>query len=97
MASSIDSKTSRFAMGGVTEQFPNRLGWWERNIMEFQNDDIIITIDEQLARRPEYISQMVYGTTAYRWVVLQYNTILDINTELVPGAVIRLPTQDRLL
>lgn len=84
-------------MGGDTEVFPNRLGWWERNIMPFQNDDIVIVLDDKLARRPDLIANLAYSKPAYAWVVLQYNTIMDPNVELVVGATIRLPAPERLL
>lgn len=97
MASSLDKKSSRYIKGGTTESLPNRLGWWERDVMPFQNDDIIITIDTSIAGRPDLISYMAYGKVSYAWVVLQYNTILDIPNELKVGSVIRLPTPSRLL
>ena len=97
MSSSMDSKSSRFVMGGTTEVFENRLGWWERKILPFQNDDVIVTLDKRLAGRPDLISAAVYGTAAYTWLVLQYNTILDPLAELVPGATIRLPSPARVV
>lgn len=97
MTSSIDNKSTRYVAGGVTEQFPTRLGWWERTIMPYQNDDILITIDTKYAGRPDLIADLVYGSAIYSWVVLQYNTILDLEVELKAGVTIRLPTIDRLI
>lgn len=97
MTSAIDDQKSRYVTGGETEQFPNRLGWWERTIMPFQNDDIVFTVDQQYAGRPDLISDLIYGTVKYNWVVLQYNTILDLDTELSAGSVIRLPARTRLI
>lgn len=97
MASSADEKKSRYVAGGTSEVFSNRIGWWDRTVMPFQNDDIIFTVDQEYAGRPDKISDIVYGTTKYNWVVLLYNTILDLDTELCAGCVIRLPTPTRLL
>lgn len=96
MASSMDSRHSRYVMGGETDVYDTRLGWWERRPMKFQDDDIIITLDRRLANRPDIISDDVYGTPAYMWLVLQYNTIMDPIEELVVGATIRLPKPNRL-
>lgn len=96
MASSMDSKHSRYVTGGVTDVYENRLGWWERRPMKFQDDDVIIVLDKRLANRPDLISHAVYGTPAYTWLVLQYNTIMDPIVELVVGATIRLPAPNRL-
>lgn len=97
MASSIDTKSTRYVSGGTVEVFPNRLGWWERKVLPFQNDDIVIVIDDSIARRPDLISQLAYGKTSFTWLVLQYNTILDVNTELASGKTIRLPAANRLI
>lgn len=97
MTSSIDLSKSRYVVGGQTDVYPTRLGWWERTIMPFQNDDILFTVDEQYAGRPDLISNIIYGTIDYNWVVLQYNTILDLDTELCAGITIRLPSLSRLI
>lgn len=93
----MDKKSSRYVLGGVTEVFDNRLGWWERRIMPFRDDDVIVILDLSLAGRPDRISDAVYGTPAYMWLVLQYNTILDPLEELKAGVTIRLPAQSRLV
>lgn len=97
MASSLTNITGRYVKGGVTEEFPNRLGFWERTIMKKQNNDIILTITGDLAGRPDLIAYFVYGSSNYAWLVLQYNTILDIDVDLASGNVITLPSPDRLI
>jgi hypothetical protein len=97
MASSTNNKRTRYVQGGTTEQFPNRLGWWERKIMPRSNTDIRLVITSDLVGRADAIAKLVYGSDQYMWVVLQYNTILDDREELIEGAVIYLPSPDRIL
>lgn len=95
--SSTDSRNSRYVQGGTTEIYNNRLGWWERRQFEEQDDDIRYTVGVGTAKRPDLISQAVYGKAIYGWLVLQYNNIVDVETELLPEAVIYLPSQERLI
>lgn len=97
MASSLSNPRTRYSQGGVTESFPNRLGWWERTIMPHLNTDIKYTIPSYLGGNPYGIANAVYGSDQYAWLVLQYNTILDITTELATGTVIYLPSPERVL
>jgi len=94
---STENRNSRMVQGGLTDIYNNRLGWWEKRIFEKQNDDFIIEILEAEAGRPDVISQRVYGKPIYAWLVLQYNNIVDPVVELVPGAVIEMPTHSRLV
>ena len=40
---------------------------------------------------PRMISLKVYGTYDYWWIILAYNNILDVYTEIVPGNLIEIP------
>lgn len=97
MASSLDNKRTRYTQGGTTEQFSNRLGWWERKIIPRSNTDIQYVVSGEVAGRPDLIAKQVYGSDQYMWLVLQFNTILDDRAELIEGAVIYLPSPDRIL
>lgn len=94
---STDNRSSRMVQGGLTDRYNNRLGWWEKRILERQDNDFILTVQEYEANRPDLISYRVYGKAQYAWLVLQYNNIVDPVTELVTGAEIYLPTQSRLV
>jgi hypothetical protein len=72
------------------------LGWWERRIIPTDDTDMTITITPQEDRRPDLIAHNIYGQAALAWVVLQFNNIVDIETELTVGTEIRLPTERRL-
>jgi len=96
MSASTDKKYTRQVQGGLTDVYPTRQGWWERYPMEFKDDDIRYTIPPAFSKRPDKIAYAIYGRATYSWVVLQYNSIVDVNLELVTGKEIRLPTLERL-
>lgn len=94
---STDNRNSRYVQGGISEIYSIRTGWWERQIFERQDDDIQFVVGASDAKRPDIISQIVYGKAIYAWLVLQYNNIVDVETELLPGKVLFLPSQSRLI
>lgn len=95
--SSLDFPKSRYVIGGTTDQTANRLGWWERTILAFQDDDQQITLtNPKYVGRPDLIAYDFLGAEEYEWLVLQYNTILFPLKELVLGVNIRLPSLSRL-
>jgi hypothetical protein len=95
---STDSSTSRYTRGGFTTIQPSgRLGWWNRSVLERRRDDVEVTITAKLAGRPDLLSFQAYGTTRYMWLVLQYNNIIDINTEFVEGKTYFIPSPERVL
>lgn len=94
--SSVSKRHSRYVQGGTTTTFPNRLGWWERNVMPKDADDIFVTISNRQDRRPDLIAFDMYGKETLGWLVLQYNNIVDVNLELRAGQTIRLPTPERV-
>ena len=93
----MDNPIGRYVKGGTTEVLANRLGWWERNIMPHQDDDIVIQVTGTMVANPAEIAQRVYGNPNYAWLVRQYNTVLDEDIDLADGTIIVLPTQDRIL
>jgi len=94
---STDNRNSRYVQGGTTEIYNNRTGWWERRVFERQDDDIRYTVGVAEVGRPDTISYLVYGKATYAWLVLEYNNIVDIETELVVGTELFLPSQQRLI
>lgn len=88
---------NRYVQGGVSESFQPRIGWWERNIYEKSETDTSIVIQNNYDKRPDILSTLVYGSPAYTWFILQYNNIVDINTEFVAGKTLLIPTKERLM
>ena len=95
--SSLDGLKNRYVIGGETEALEKRLGWWERKVLEKDDvTDISITIDSKYHKRPDLIAYDYYGNPTLAWIVLQYNNIVDIETELVAGKTIVIPSNDRV-
>ncbi len=94
---SIDDPNSRYVQGGVTDVYPDRLGWWERTPPTFSSDDIMIpSLNPKYNTRPDLLAYDLYGKAVLAWVILWYNTIVDINEEFISGASIRCPSSARL-
>lgn len=93
---SVGAPSSRYSKGGTTDVHPTRLGWWERREMNHDDSDLFITIQPNEDRRPDLIAYNVYKRANLAWVVLQFNNIVDVQTELTVGKTIRLPTLRRL-
>jgi len=93
--SSVQDKQSRYVQGGETNVYSNRLGWWERETIPTADDDIEVNIVARYDGRPDLMAFDLYGKAAYMWVILQFNGILDINTEFTKGTVLRVPSYQR--
>jgi hypothetical protein len=93
---SSDNNNGRYVQGGLTDRFQNRLGWWERFPIKRQTDDIRFTLSKETEGRPDLVAHRVYKKATLMWLVLQYNNIVDINTEFVSGKTIVLPTPRRV-
>lgn len=89
-------RSSRYTQGGTTDVYQNRLGFWERRILEQQDDDMVITLLSDEDRRPDLVAFKMYGKAELQWLVLQYNNIVDVETEFTTGTEIRLPNQRRV-
>jgi hypothetical protein len=87
----------RYSAGGTTESQPDRIGWWERKIFPRADTDVEIIITPKYALRPDALAFDLYGSSTLMWAVLQYNNIIDINTEFVEGVTLIVPTKARLL
>ncbi len=96
--SSADDETSRYTLGGSTEQLnPGFLDWWERTIFPPSLDDVPFTINKKYSRRPDLLAYDTYGKDKKMWLILDYNNIQDINTEFVEGKKILLMSPARVL
>ena len=93
---SINVPKSRYSSGGSTDVYSTRLGWWERHVYQPSREDVEYTIEQKYHIRPDLLAYDVYGSPVYMWLVLQYNNILDINTEFIVGAKVLLPTPQRV-
>lgn len=95
-ARSNNSTRGRYVAGGTVESFPTRLGWWERKIISKSASDVKIVVTPRYHQRPDLLAFDMYGTATLMWLVLQFNSIIDINTEFLVGTEISLPTKSRV-
>ncbi len=93
---SINNPNSRYVQGGTTDVYPNRLGWWDRTAIASATDDTTILLPAKYNLRPDLLAYDVYGKSVLQWVILQFNAIVDINTEFVTGATIVVPSSARV-
>jgi len=52
---STDNRNSRYVQGGSSEVHSIRIGWWERQIFERQDDDIRFVVGASDSKRPDII------------------------------------------
>lgn len=52
----------------------------------------LLTVDQSIAYRPDYISWKSYGTTDYWWIVCFANKIIHPMRDLYPSRVIKIPS-----
>lgn len=96
VTNSVNSPNSRYVQGGTTDVFPNRLGWWERTVIETAIDDVTITLPARYNLRPDLLAYDIYGKSVLQWIILQFNSIVDINTQFVTGSIISCPSSTRV-
>lgn len=95
---SLSRKNTRMLNGGDTETKGNKLGWWERNVLEKDpSSDIVLTINDLFHKRPDLVAFQYYRKASLFWLVLQYNNIVDVEEEFVRGAEIIIPNKARAL
>lgn len=89
-------QTGRYVQGGTVVSYNNRLGWWSRRIFSSSPDDVEIVLPAKYNKRPDLLAAEIYGKSNLQWIVLQYNNIIDINTEFITGKTIIVPTAKRV-
>jgi len=94
--SSVLKKNTRYLQGGTVDILPNALGWWEKRI-DINSDitDIEFTITPTFNLRPDKVTYLFYQRNDLMWLVLQYNNIVDINSEFITGKILLIPSPSR--
>lgn len=87
----VHNRSSRYFRGGTTDEYDNRLGWWERDKLERSPDDIQYVVSGGEVGRPDLIAYRLYQKSSLGWLILQYNNIVDPVTELTIGTTLTLP------
>jgi hypothetical protein len=87
--------TGRYVQGGTTDDFSNRIGWWERKDFPKSSTDVPFVLTTKYNKRPDLLAFDLYGKAGLHWFILQYNAVSDVNTFLA-GLPLVLPTKARL-
>lgn len=95
--SSLDNPNCRLVRGGTIEKNGIFLGYWNKFTFPTDITDQKFTITLDYAFRPDKISYKLYGRDDFAWLILQYNSIVDINEEMRVGAVLMVPSYSRTI
>lgn len=93
--STYNQKNGRYVRGGTTEVSSRFVEWWERYEIQHDTSDLVYVLEAKYVGRPDLLSYAFYGTTSYKWIIMQYNDILDPQ-ELVAGLMLLMPTVDKI-
>ena len=61
------------------------------------DDDILISVDQNILQRPDLISSKAYDTPELWWAIYEFNGIKDPLFELKIGQILRIPNKERLI
>jgi hypothetical protein len=89
-------RTSRYVSGGSTEVNTKALEWWDRAYFTSNFDDSTYVVEKKFEGRLDLISAVHLGESRYWWIIAQYNNILDAYSEVREGAIIYIPTLERV-
>jgi len=90
--STYNQKNGRFVRGGVTEVSSTFLEWWERSDLEHDTSDTVYALEQKYVGRPDLLAYAFYGDSRLKWVIMQYNDILDPEVELIASKLLVLPS-----
>lgn len=90
---------SRYTTGTVAQNRSGQKFLMLRRTLSLTEDagDVFVTITQDLANRPDLISNKAYGTPDLWWVIYEFNNIRDPLFEIQPGRILRIPELERVL
>lgn len=89
-------QASRYVAGGTTEVNSRAIEWWERTILDDNNDDREYVVEVSNVGRLDLIAASFLGEPRWWWVIAQYNNILDPYDEVKEGTILYIPTVERV-
>lgn len=96
-ALSVQSKTSRYVQGGLTEVGPIGLEWWGRfSLPRDDASDLLYTIDETTNGRLDKVAYGFYNDPSLWWIIAQYNNLLDPYEEAFANRILTIPSPERV-
>lgn len=94
---SVNLKKSRYVNGGTTEVTNFSLEWWERSYFQSDDSDLTYVVENAVAGRLDLIANAFYDEPRLWWIIAQYNNILDISEEVIPGRILQIPSKERVM
>jgi hypothetical protein len=93
------NNNSRYARGTATTNRSGKTFLILRKPLNLQEDagDILVTITQDIAMRPDLIADRAYGDASLWWAIYEFNGIRDPLFDLKPGQILRIPELERLL
>jgi hypothetical protein len=85
--------SGRIARNRSDEQF---LVLREPFALEEGEDDVFISITEDMVKRPDLIASKAYNNPDLWWIIYEFNGIRDPIFELQVGDVLRIPSLERI-
>lgn len=89
-------QASRYVAGGTAEVNSTAIEWWERSVLQINNDDREYIVEAAYAGRLDLIAASFLGEPRWWWVIAQYNNILDPFAEASEGTVLYIPTVEKV-
>jgi len=65
--------------------------------LEPKDDDIFVTINQNLKQRPDLIAFYAYGNSDLWWVIYEFNNINDPLFGMSLGQILRIPNKNRVI
>lgn len=94
--STLNQLNGRYARGGTTEVSTRFVEWWERSDVQHDTSDTLYVLESKYVGRPDLLAYAFYGDTRLKWVIMQYNDILDPSAELTAGRLLLMPTTSKV-
>jgi hypothetical protein len=90
---------TRYSNGTFTLNKENKSFMILRELLSIPeaDDDAYLTIEGGFEKRPDLISNQMYGRPDLGWAIMDINGIKDPFIELMTGTVLRIPNLSRVL
>jgi hypothetical protein len=98
MTTVVYNANSPYASTPQENQYLEYLGFWNGAFPNYSGSDGVITIQAKYDKRPDLLSQDLYGTTQWWWIFTLYNPnqIQDPIYDLRAGITLRYPSKNNL-
>lgn len=89
---------SRYTNGIVTFTRDNKHFLVLRKPLNLKEDnsDVLVTVTQDICKRPDLVSYKAYNTPDLWWVIYEYNGIRNPLLDLKPGQILRIPQLERV-